>query len=310
MGTLSVDGGAVRAEGGPDRPQLIVPVTITMEPQPADAMVAMTRLSAQLTTDSFARSIVCHPISEDLGPGARVHSIPSSSAESTVHLRFFLTAADVEGIERLRHATSSNGLLLHLSLEPTVAAIALHNTLPLEPQSTPSQWDPRLGEYALVMPFWSSRVDDLPLQVEQSTWIRAVLPGLGYDRLRLLELELPPQLPGHASAAAQFDGAKRALDERRYSDCIKECRGLLNMWESHYGATGKRRVAGLVGDERHWPVDDIRRSLLDTLWKEIGDVANAPHHPEGDVNSELFEARDARLLFILTAALSEYLGRS
>ena len=310
VGTVSVDGGAIRAEGGPGRPQLIVPVTITMAPQPANAMIAVTRLSAQIATDSFAEAIICQPISQELGSVARVHSIPSGSADFTVHLRFFLVAADVEDLERRRHATSTDGLQLYLRCEPTVAAVTLHNTLPLDQASKPTPWDLRFGEYALTMPFWSSRVAAVPLQVEQSTWVRNVLPGLGRDRLRLLELELPPALPDHASAAAQFDRAKRALDERRYSDCIKECRGLLNMWEKQYGATAKRRVADLFGDERHWSTDDIRRKLLDTLWKEIGDFANAPHHPEGDVDSELFEARDARLLLILTAALSEYLGRS
>ena len=29
------------------------------------------------------------------------------------------------------------------------------------------------------------------------------------------------------------------------------------------------------------------RDLLDTLWKEVGDIAIAPHHPEGDADAEL-----------------------
>jgi hypothetical protein len=122
-------------------------------------------------------------------------------------------------------------------------------------------------------------------------------------------MTFPPPLPDHTSAASQFDKAKRALDERRYGDCIQECRGLLNMWEKQYGATTKQRIAEIVAMDRGWAEDDIRRQLLDVLWKEIGDVANAPHHPEGDVNAELFDGRDARLLLVLAAALSEYVER-
>jgi hypothetical protein len=44
------------------------------------------------------------------------------------------------------------------------------------------------------------------------------------------------------------------------------------------------------------------------LWKEVGDIANAPHHPEGSVDAELFDWRDARLVLLLTAALSEYVA--
>ncbi len=69
------------------------------------------------------------------------------------------------------------------------------------------------------------------------------------------------------------------------------------------------RTAGIiVAISRGWSDGDIRRHFLDVAWKEVGDVANAPHHPERDVNAELFDERDARLLLILTAALSEYVG--
>jgi hypothetical protein len=47
--------------------------------------------------------------------------------------------------------------------------------------------------------------------------------------------------------------------------------------------------------------------MLDVIWKEVGDVANAPPHPEGDVDADMFEKRDARLVLLLTAALSEYI---
>jgi hypothetical protein len=33
------------------------------------------------------------------------------------------------------------------------------------------------------------------------------------------------------------------------------------------------------------------------------------HHPEGNVNAELFNDRDVRLILLLTAALSEYVER-
>ncbi len=148
----------------------------------------------------------------------------------------------------------------------------------------------------------------MSVQIDQSHWVDNVLPGLGYDRLRLLDLSFPPPLPDHSNAAAQFDRARGALDQRRYGDCIQECRGLLNMWERQYGATDQQRIAEKIAQERQWPDNDIRRQLLDTLWKKVSDIANAPHHPEGDVNAELFTGGDARLLLLLTAALSEYLG--
>jgi hypothetical protein len=78
------------------------------------------------------------------------------------------------------------------------------------------------------------------------------------------------------------------------------------MWEHQFKSTKARRVADIVASDRRWPDGDIRRQLLDVLWKEVGDIANAPHHPEGDVDAELFDEKDARLVLLLTAALSEY----
>ena len=160
--------------------------------------------------------------------------------------------------------------------------------------------------YSEVLPFWAVQVQPLQINIEQSVWVREVLPGLGYDKLRLIELTFPPPLPDRRNAASQFDKAQRALDERRYGDCVKECRGLLNMWEKQFKAGKGRHVAQVIAEDRGWSEDDVRRQLLDNPWKEVGDIANAPHHPEGDVDAELFERRDAKLVLLLTAARSEY----
>lgn len=308
VGTVSVDGGAVRGEGGPLRPQLVVPVTLALNPQPDDSMLAVVWLHARLGFDQHAspHQLACQPISHPLVDGFHAHSLPHGSTDHTAYLRFFLSPWEVADLEQRRHAAGADVFQLYLGLDPIVAGMKTFNSF--GPGQTPEQtaWDIQYGMFSQVLPFWTVRIEPVWVQIEPSTWIRDILPGLGYDRLRLLELTFPPPLPDHTSAATQFDKARRAFDERRYGDCIQECRGLLNMWEKQYRATSKRRIAEVVADERQWPANDIRRQLLDTLWKEVGDVANAPHHPEGDVNAELFTGRDARLLLVVTAALSEY----
>lgn len=41
------------------------------------------------------------------------------------------------------------------------------------------------------------------------------------------------------------------------------------MWEKQYGATKAKRLSDLVAVDRGWPGDDVRRGLLDLLWKEV-----------------------------------------
>jgi hypothetical protein len=310
VGNVSVDGGAIRGEGGPIRPQLIVPLTIEMSQQPEESSLAVLSIDARLATDQHAspQQTLCQPIFQSLLDGLPARSFPSGTADQTIQLRFFLTPAEVEDIEQRRHAQGSDVFQLYLNVGLVVAAVKAYNNLTPGEAADPTPWKMQYGVFWQVMPFRTTSVSPLSIQIEQSTWVRDVLPGLGYDRLRLLELAFPPPLPDHGSAAAEFDRAKRALDERRYGDCIQACRGLLNMWEKHYGATQKKRVAEVIAAQRGWAEDDIRRSLLDTLWKEVGDISNAPHHPEGDTDSELLTRSDARLVLILTGALSEYVA--
>ncbi len=309
VGTVSVNGGAVRGEGGPVGPKLVVPIALQINPTPVGSMLAVCWIRAWVSLDqnAFLQHAIGLPTSELLVNGFPVRSLPSAPVDHTVELRFPLTLAEVENLEKQRHGTTTNVFTLYLGFDVVVGGLKAHDEIVNGP-SKPTQWDMSYGMFAEVSPFWESRVNPIQVQIEQSTWVRDVLPGLGYDRSRLVEMTFPPPLPDHKSAAGQFDKARRALDERRNDDCIRECRGLLNMWEKQLDSTSQRRVAEIVGAERGWTDDDLRRKLLDVLWKEVGDAANAPHHPEGETTEQTFDGRDARLVLLLTALLSEYIG--
>lgn len=315
IGQISVDGAAVRGEGGPINPQLVFPLEVQLDNQPDEAMLAIGRVRALLGTDQNVQpaTAICPPVCEDLigtNPAFRVTSRPQhGQGTSTVELRFFLTPPQVEGLERRRHASRGDVFNLYLQLEPTV--IGLQNFNRHRPGSTPAPriWDPKYGEYAELAVFWAAnRPPTLRVDVETSTWVRSVLPGLGHDRLRLVEVTLPPPLPDRPNAAAEFDKAKAALDARRYEDSVSACRGLLAMWKGLFDATAAHRVADVIAERLGWTADDGRREFLDALWQAATDFVNAPHHPEGAGQATWIDHRDARLTLLVTAVLSEYVG--
>lgn len=80
------------------------------------------------------------------------------------------------------------------------------------------------------------------------------------------------------------------------------------MWKRQLGATKEKPLATVVTERRRWPEGDGRRAFLDSVWKAITDITNAPHHPEGEASGQQFDAPDARLILLLTAALSAYLS--
>ncbi len=90
-------------------------------------------------------------------------------------------------------------------------------------------WDEKDGEYAEIAVFWATNHLTLKVDVNTSTWVDVILPGLGYDRLRLVEVTFPPTLPDQPGAAAEFDRARHALDSRHYEECVAACHGLLSV---------------------------------------------------------------------------------
>jgi hypothetical protein len=308
VGSVWVDGGAVRGEGGPLHPQLVVPLTIEMASTPAEAMVATIWVRGSLLTQAMPRSLVTHPMTEMLMEGFPARSLPHGATDHTVQLRFFLTPSELEALERHRHAASSDPFTLYLAVEAVVAGLRTHNQINPGQPAEASAWDHSFGLVSEVLPFWNTRIDPVWVGIEQSTWIRDVLPGLGYDRSRLIEIDFPPPLPDHPSAAAEWDKARRAFDERRYGDCVSECRDVLSMWNRQLGASKTRPLATVIAEKRGWPADDSRRTFLEAVWKAAIDVVNVPHHPEGRPASQHFDAADARLMLLMTAALSGYVN--
>ncbi len=314
IGKISVEGTKVRGEGGPVNPQLVFLLDIQLDNQPDEAMLAIGRVQALFGTDQNVQpaTAICPQVSEDLvgtNPAFRVTTRPTGQVTSSVELRFSLTPFQVEELERRRHASRGDIFNLYLQLEPTI--IGLKNFNRRQPGSRPEPriWDPKYGEYAELVVFWAANQPPvLRVDIETSTWVRSVLPGLGHDRVRLVEVALPPALPDQPNAAAEFDKANAALNTRRYDDAVVACRGVLSMWAGQLRATKSRPVAMVVAERLGWSEDDGRRRLLDTLWKATTDFVNAPHHPESTTAPVALDARDARLSVLLTALLSEYLG--
>jgi hypothetical protein len=288
-GYISVNGGAVSGEGGPLHPRLVVPLKFEMGPQPKGAMIAVISFTASLVANpnTSPTQVLCQPVSRQL-----VSRFPAASQtyafDYTEEVRFFLSEAEVENIEALRHAANTDVFTLHLDLDVVVAAIKSHNGTGTEQ----APWNPQFGTFAEVLPFWTTQVEPLQINIEQSTWVNNVLPGLGYDRLRLVELNFPPPLPDHDNAA---------------NDCIGECRGLIDMWEKQLEATSSNPVADVVAKSRGWPENDDRRDLIYTIWQGIRKIMSAPHHRATEPN-RLTDRRDARLILLLTVALSEFIA--
>jgi hypothetical protein len=234
VGSITVDESRIQGQGGPSRPQLVIPVTVAMSVRPDESALALTELRGELRpdTNSFPQEGIGRPVTLDVATGFLGWSRPDDESRHAVELRIALSATDIKEVEERRHRTQDGKARVALFLDPVVEGVRHFNQyLPGQENPNPGPWDePMLGMYSHRVTFWNSSITPLPLTIEMSQWVESILLGLGYDKLRLIELWLPPGLPGTNAAALEFDKARLAFDQRRYGDCVTACRGLISMW--------------------------------------------------------------------------------
>jgi hypothetical protein len=311
VGRVRIDPMSISGEGGPHDPRLVLQVSIELNSPFSNHTLALLDLGVSLFTESQNPAKQIGPrVQVDLVNGLPARSFPGGTASHSVPIRVPLTAASIHHIEAMRHATGSD-MALWIVLDGRLAWVQ-HTYGERLPGDT-SDDDPfqcQLGTHSTFSYFHRVDFDPLLLQIPQSQWVGQVLPGLGVDNLRLVELAFPSNLGGVGNVAKIFDDARAAYQGRRYEDCIRDCRGIIEAWNKHFCARTGNRLAQIVGDARKWgsnDSDDPRRQFLDCIWKAAYDMTSWSHHPgERTANYEM-DGRDAQLVWQLVAILSEYL---
>jgi hypothetical protein len=301
VGEVNLDPSQIRGEGGWLDPRLVIPVQVVLLQRPVEQQLALVRV-----TGSLFRNDPASPANR-LGPTVSldlIEHMPCCTASdgpitSGFELRFHLTHEQVKLLEDARHAASGGRLVLFLGLEGIIAWC----------RNTDHRKEGRLsnaGYFSELLPFWDTFIGPLRAEIEPSTWVDKVLPGLGYDHIRLVEVDLS-QMPDVGILVAQFDEARREYDAGRYKACIAACRGIQTAWEDILGATKNMHVAQVLAGQLHWPEQDWHVKMLDSIWKGYADMTNAFHHPEQTPAPPT--PADARFCLLLTAILAEYVAR-
>jgi hypothetical protein len=313
-GRLQVDAGLIRSEAGPLEPRLVVPVAIELSNRPADQMLALTHLTGHLNLgdEHNPGSEVGMPARLDFIPGFYARSLPEGQVKFTTEFRFQLSPIAVHRIEAARHASSGSVFEMRIRCDAALAWIRKTGGV-IQPSpgggGTVDATDPfqlKFGMHSELSYFWTVEVRTLRIQMEQSAWISNVLPGLGIDTVRLVEMTFPPKFPP-GSSAKTFDEALLAFNGKRYDECVAKCRGIVSGWNKSLGATKARPMGMAIASRQGWKKDDARIEWLNGLWKAVVDMSNAVHHPESRASAQHVSVHDAKLHLMMTATMSEYI---
>ncbi len=310
IGTISLNERETRGEGGPHDARIVLPLTVTMHPQPAAAMLALTELrcSLHLTTPTFAGNQVGPTVTLNLLENMSCRSVPAGPGSWPIEVRLPLTEPLIVHLETHRHRHPEGTFVASLGFHGTVAWLsATGNTTPPDARMQNHPIDLQFGLFSVLAPFWNTRIEDLSVQIPASQWVDRVLPPLGYTSLRLIEIILPAAnglLP--EALVISFDAARRDYDLGNYRECIQKCRDVRSAVEHQLGAIRQHPVADVLGDRLGLPPDAPQRAFLRNVWTGFADLTNAAHH-QSTVQGLL--RADAHVCLLTTALLLEYISQ-
>jgi hypothetical protein len=139
-------------------------------------------------------------------------------------------------------------------------------------------------------------------------WIENILPGIGYDHYRLVEVSLPTSntlVPD--SAIEHFKDAKKAYDGGSNQECLRVCRLALEEIEDHLDVQ-KHQLGAAITKRLGWTSqpETEQAKFLNNSWSGLYVLANAAGHSPS--TKSLLPA-DAHTGLLLIATILEYLGQ-
>jgi len=221
-GDIQIDPSRISAEGGPDYPLLVVPLDNDLHPLgPADGSgMPYTILNASCELYVADQT---HRLSEATAVTWAPQRVTRVNTAAQYTFEFPLDERRIHRIEELRDGGDLRLKLevcFTLLLHPLVARVMEDGLL-----RSPHRPVAGVTEDVRLEPHIHFANATFHIEVAQSDWIKAVLPGLGYDRIQLIEV---PRLGAEAGDFAKSVQALKRANEYflrgDYGASVGDCR--------------------------------------------------------------------------------------
>lgn len=308
VGTLSLDGSGAKGEGGPRDPRLVIPEMISMQPLPRERQLVITELVCSLHEgqDAHDHNQVGPTFTRSFLPELHAISVENNANTCKFELRFGLTPALLDHLDAIRQSSPNGNVRLLVRSKVTVSLVyqiaGEATNLPIVRPIPDFPFGVDCGIASTLAHFWSSSISPFAIEIPRSTWVDQVLPGVGTQHVRLLEVGLP-ESAGTLSidAVHSFDAARSDLDNGRGRECVQKLRDVRYALEQQLGASKADPVAMKIAAHRGLKPDAPQVRYVDALWRALADLTSDSHHDTSPV-----PAMDARSALLFTAVLLDY----
>ncbi len=284
---ISLEADKISGVGGPEYPRLIIPVEFTLRPdEDRGKLKAYSLLWLQSSLHIENMKIgegFSGPIAEYSWPDVRPRQV-------TIEIPLDLYR--LEKIEERRR----DDIQFQLSGS---ALVAEH---PSVPKAGPNERQ----EYRRDVEEHTKGQFDITFSIPQSHWVYKILPGLGYGKVRLIEVPIPEKIVPDTlkNAEEELVQAQSYFMQGDYDKAVEHCRNALEPL--------KNRLPGiktlLTNSKYEWitEVGQATYDWIDTIYKKTRDLSSIPHHPPSVGHFSRFEVQ---AILMVTIALLSYSGK-
>lgn len=275
----------VRSVGGPVYPQLIFPLQLETVPQQGLKELRISAVRAHLNTQNLGRIGTAVPTTMPL----RFSNMASPKTfQITIEIPLDLYRA-----QKIEANRQQNGMLqLDCSLD--YVAIWKRNASPLRPLPDPIEMSTMVQRIEIVIP--------------QSEWIANILPGLGCNSVRLIEIPMPATTTaiGFEKSVLAVEKAQQRFNLGLYDDAAAQCRIALDpFFDQEKKPDGSGTMLKL---KKSW---EARLGEATHRW--LGEASNAVRWATNPVHhspSARFDRFEAQMLLMITTTLISYAART
>jgi hypothetical protein len=147
---------------------------------------------------------------------------------------------------------------------------------------------------------------NITFSIPQSHWVNQILPGLGYGKVKVIEIPMQEKtIPDtFKNALEEVIQAQNYFTQGDYDKAVEHCRNALEPLKGFLP-----EIKTLLTNSKYEWVAEVGQATydwVDKIYKKTRDVSSIPHHPPSVGHFSRFEAQ---AILMVTIALLSYTGK-
>jgi len=273
---ISLEVDRILGIGGPVYPRLTIPLEFTLRPSSEKTFTLLWLKTGLYLEDNKIGECVSDPLS--------MYSWPHLSPHNTT-IEIPLDLYRIEKIEERRRGDINFKLVYR-------GAVVFHS---LQPETD------RQKEFPIKYTYFGREIQ---FTIPQSHWADKILPGLGYGKVKIIEIPIPEKILPDAfkEYEDELGHANEYFRQGDYDKAVAHCRSALELFNPERRDFLKELLTNSSYD---WVKGIGLKTYewIDTIFKSTRNISSKSHHPPSIGHFSRFEAQS---ILMVTVALLSY----